>query len=174
MNLHKSLGAVAPLLRLRRGAVSTFASVAIGGAGLTVGTSASAHHSFAMYDADRTVTLDGVVKDFQWSNPHALVWVLREVQGAPAPELWTVELPTSPAGLLRMGWDKRSLQPGDRVVMEIHPLRDGRHGGSFTRASLPATGKVLVVKLGAPLADAAGPDAAPAATGAATPTAVTR
>ena len=163
MNLYNSMRALAPLLRRRSGAVSMLATVAIGAAGLTVGPSASAHHSFAMYDADQTVTLDGVVKDFQWSNPHALVWVLREVRGAPAPELWTVELPTSPAGLLRMGWDKRSLQPGDRVVMEIHPLRDGRHGGSFTKASLPVTGKVLVVKLGAPPADAAGSAATPAA-----------
>jgi hypothetical protein len=44
-----------------------------------------------------------------------------------------------------MGWDKRSLNPGDRVIMEVNPLRNGKHAGSFKRATLVDSGKVLTV-----------------------------
>jgi hypothetical protein len=104
-----------------------------------------AHHSFAMYDPTQVLTLDVTVKEFQWSNPHALVWVLTEPKEGVQPELWSIELPTSPAGLSRMGWDKRSLSTGDHIVLEINPLRDGQHGGSFRKATVLSTGKVLSV-----------------------------
>jgi hypothetical protein len=106
---------------------------------------ACAHHSFAMYDSQQVITIKGVVKDFQWSNPHALVWLLSGPSDGAEPELWTIELPTSPAGLVRMGWDKRSLNPGDRVIVEVNPLRNGKHAGSFKRATLVDSGKVLTV-----------------------------
>jgi hypothetical protein len=118
---------------------------------------ADAHHSFAMYDSQQVITIRGVVKEFQWSNPHAIVWLLSGPSEGVAPELWTIELPTSPAGLVRMGWDKRSLNPGDRVIVEINPLRNGKHAGSFKKATLVDTGKVLTVA-----APGAAPGAAPA------------
>jgi hypothetical protein len=117
-----------------------------GAALLVLGSPALAHHSFAMYDPTQVLTLSGTVKEFQWSNPHAIVWVY-------APELWTIELPTSPAGLVRMGWDKHSLNSGDHVILEINPLRGGQHGGSFRKATIVETGKVLTVA--SPLAHAA-------------------
>jgi len=104
---------------------------------------AAAHHSFAMYDQTRIVTLRGTVKTFQWSNPHALIWVLGSVAPDGAPELWSVELSTSPGNLSRMGWSKHSVEPGDKIAIDLNPLRDGRHGGSLKRATLLATGKVL-------------------------------
>jgi hypothetical protein len=117
---------------------------------------AAAHHSFAMYDSQQVITIRGVVKEFQWSNPHAIVWLLSGPADGVAPELWTIELPTSPAGLVRMGWDKRSLNPGDRVIVELNPLRNGKNAGSFKKATLVDTGKVLTV---------AAPGAAPAPPG---------
>jgi hypothetical protein len=106
---------------------------------------ALAHHSFAMYDSQQVITIKGVVKDFQWSNPHAIVWLLSGPSEGAEPELWTIELPTSPAGLVRMGWNKRSLNTGDRVIVEVNPLRNGKHGGSFKKATLVESGKVLTV-----------------------------
>jgi hypothetical protein len=103
---------------------------------------ARAHHSFAMYDTDKVVVLQGTVKEFEWTNPHALLWINGAADGG-ATELWTVELPTSPGNLVRMGWSKHSLQPGQAVSVEINPLRDGQHGGSFKKAKL-ASGEVLV------------------------------
>jgi len=105
---------------------------------------AVAHHSFAMYDQTRIVTLNGTVKDFQWTNPHSVIWVLVPVAEGHA-DLWTVELGTSPGNLTRMGWSKHSLNPGDKVAVDINPLRDGRHGGSLKKVLLVDGGKVLTV-----------------------------
>jgi hypothetical protein len=104
---------------------------------------ASAHHSFAMYDTNKVVVLKGTVKEFEWTNPHALLWVVASAGDDAGSELWTIELPTSPGNLTRMGWSKHSLHPGDNVSVELNPLRDGKHGGSFKRATL-ASGDVLV------------------------------
>lgn len=108
-----------------------------------VAAPASAHHSFAMYDQTRIVTLHGVVKTFQWTNPHALVWLQGSLTPNGPPELWSVELSTSPGNLARMGWSKRSLAAGDKVTIDINPLRDGRRSGSLKKAVVLATGKVL-------------------------------
>jgi hypothetical protein len=58
-----------------------------------------------------------------------------------------------------MGWDKRSLNPGDRVLIEVNPLRNGKNAGSFKKATLVGTGKVLTVA--APGAAPAAPDPKP-------------
>ncbi|MBV9510482.1 MAG: hypothetical protein JO303_09410 [Caulobacteraceae bacterium] len=105
---------------------------------------AAAHHSFAMFDQTKVLTLNGTVKDFQWTNPHSVIWVLVPESGGQA-DLWTVELGTSPGNLTRMGWSKHSLNPGDKVAVDINPLRDGRHGGSLKKAVLVDTGKVLTI-----------------------------
>jgi Family of unknown function (DUF6152) len=102
---------------------------------------AEAHHSFSMYDSALLVDVSGVVKEFQWTNPHAIVWIYRD-NDAGAQDLWTIELPTSPGNLQRMGWNRRSLKPGDHVVIQINPLRDQRHGGSFKKVTY-ADGSVL-------------------------------
>ncbi len=107
----------------------------------------AAHHSFAMYDQTRQVTLAGTVKTFEWSNPHSVIWVIRGGMGGQAEELWTVELPTSPGNLSRLGWTRHSLNPGDKVAVDVNPLRDGRHGGSLKKVTLVATGQVLTVGL---------------------------
>lgn len=113
---------------------------------LAVAGPAAAHHSFAMYDATKTVTVTGTVKEFQWTNPHAILWLYADPAkggtGA-AGELWSFELSTSPGPLTRLGWTKHSLNPGDKVAVEMNPLRDGEHGGSLKKATLVATGQVL-------------------------------
>jgi len=116
------------------------------------GSHASAHHSFAMYDTNQLLTVSGTVKAFQWSNPHVILWLVDGPNASGASQLWTLELPTSPGVLTRMGWSKHSLQPGDRVIVQFNPLRSGEHGGSFRKATLVDGGKVLEVKLGPPAA----------------------
>jgi len=135
---------------------------------------ADAHHSFAMYDSTKLVSIDGTVTNFQWTNPHVLLWVTGTASAGEAETLWTVELPTSPGNLGRMGWSKHSLKAGDHVLVELNPLRDGKHGGSFKKATLPATGKVLLANPVSKSADGSanyGPDEAKkdAATAAAKP-----
>lgn len=106
---------------------------------------ASAHHSFAMFDPAKTVTLQGKVKEFRWVNPHVSLFV--DVSG-PAGQagVWSVEL-TSPGNLTRLGWSRQSLKPGDRVAVEVNPLRDGQHGGGFRKATLLDSGQVLQASL---------------------------
>jgi hypothetical protein len=147
-----------PSLRLRVASSAIFALLAV----LTSGV-AFAHHSFAMYDSTKLVTIDGSVTNFQWTNPHVLLWVTGTSAAGEDPTLWTVELPTSPGNLGRMGWTKHSLKGGDHITVELNPLRDGKHGGSFKKATLVATGKVLLanpVSKGADGGASYGPDEA--------------
>jgi len=118
------------------------------------GPYAFAHHSFAMYDSAQLLTVTGTVKTFQWTNPHVILWLVNGPDASGASDLWTLELPTSPGVLTRLGWSKHSLEPGDRVVVEFNPLRNGAHGGSFKKATLVDSGKVLQVSIPPPSAKA--------------------
>ncbi|MEI9964784.1 MAG: DUF6152 family protein [Caulobacteraceae bacterium] len=109
--------------------------------GMLVGaTPALAHHSFAMFDRDKQVSLTGTVHDFQWTNPHA--WIEIDVpDGKGGADKWGVEL-NSPNNLSRQGWRSNLLHPGDKVTIVLNPLRSGEHGGLFLQATLP-DGRVL-------------------------------
>jgi hypothetical protein len=99
-----------------------------------------AHHSFAMFDQAKTVTLKGSVLEWQWTNPHA--WIELEVPNAKGvKERWSVEL-NSPNNLTRQGWRRSTLKAGDKVSVTINPLRDGKKGGLFNTIVLP-DGKML-------------------------------
>ncbi len=109
-------------------------SIAIGAVLALSATAASAHHSFAMFDNAKEVTLEGTVKEFQWTNPHT--WTQVVVKGADGKAVeWSIE-GGSPNGLKRSGWTKKAMNPGDKVVMVIHPLKDGTAGGSFVRTTV--------------------------------------
>jgi len=96
---------------------------------------AVAHHSFAMFDAEKTVTLEGSVKEFQWTNPHA--WIMLNVANQQGQaDVWAIEL-NGPSGLVRDGWKPKTLTPGMNVSVTIHPLRDGSNGGQFLNVTLP-------------------------------------
>ena len=106
-------------------------------AGIAVATlaiPAVAHHSFAMFDAEKSMTLEGTVKEFQWTNPHS--WILMTVEKAGKPEQWAIEM-GGPAGLARQGWVPKTLTPGMKVKTVVHPLRDGTNGGQFMHITLP-------------------------------------
>ena len=103
---------------------------------------AFAHHSFAVYDRTKTLTLKGTVKTFQWTNPHCVVWVLVQPEGGGEPQEWSIET-TSPGVLTRGGWTRNSIKPGDRVSVEFNPLRDGSHGGGLNSVTLLDTGQKL-------------------------------
>jgi hypothetical protein len=102
--------------------------------------SAMAHHSFAMFDRDKEVTLNGTVTEFQWTNPHAFIEVEVADAGGKA-EKWSVEM-NSPNNLTRQGWKSTLLKPGDKVSVTMNPLRDGKKGGLFVAITF-ADGKVI-------------------------------
>jgi Family of unknown function (DUF6152) len=126
------------------------------------GGAAWAHHSFAMFDPSKPLTLTGTIKELQWTAPHVLIWFIEDPKDAEtAGSLWTIELASSPGPLSRLGWSKSSVVPGDRVIVEINPLRSGESSGQFKKLTIIATGRVL--STAAPdVPSAAGPAAAPA------------
>jgi Family of unknown function (DUF6152) len=113
----------------------------IGGASLLLSglilasPSVYAHHSFAMFDASKSVTVNGTVKQVDYANPH--VWVyLVVMNGKGQMETWGME-GGNLGGLYRMGWTKDSVKVGDKISMEVHPLKDGTLGGQIMRVTLP-------------------------------------
>ncbi|MGX7896515.1 DUF6152 family protein [Tsuneonella sp. HG222] len=110
----------------------TLAALAV----LAAGVPAAAHHSFAMFDQKKIMTVEGTVSAFQWTNPHAFIEL-----DAPGGKHWSLEL-NSPNNLKRQGWSRSSLARGDKVTVRFNPLRDGKSGGLFLDVKL-ASGKVL-------------------------------
>ncbi len=117
-------------------------------ASIWVGASPTlAHHSFAMYEPTKTLTLNGTVKTFQWTNPHVVIWIVVQPEGGGAAQEWSIET-TSPGVLTRGGWSRQSIKPGDRVSVTFSPLRDGSHGGGLNSVTLLDTGQKLVAGFG--------------------------
>jgi hypothetical protein len=108
-------------------------------AALLAAAPALAHHSFAMFDRQKEITLKGTVKEFQWTNPHSFIEI--EVPEAGAINSYSIEM-NSPNNLTRQGWKSTALKPGDKVTVVMNPLRDGSRGGLFVSVMLP-DGKVL-------------------------------
>jgi len=99
-------------------------------------SAAFAHHSYAMFDRTKTLALEGTVKEFRWSNPHA--WVeLYVPNGSGGVDTWGIEM-NSPNNLARVGFRSTMMKPGDKVTIRIHPLRSGEKGGSFLSVTLPS------------------------------------
>jgi hypothetical protein len=94
-----------------------------------------AHHSFDMFDMTKQMTITGTIKDFQWTNPHTWTWIdVPNDKGGV--DTWGIE-GMSPNFLGRRGWNKHTLNPGDKVTITIYPLKDGQKGGTFLHATLP-------------------------------------
>lgn len=104
-------------------------------AALSLAAPAQAHHSHANV-FEETIVIDGTVKEFEWANPHS--WVTLEVVNSHTgePEDWLVEA-RAPAQLLRRGWQRDSLKPGDVVSVTLRPLRSGGTGGLLRLVVFP-------------------------------------
>jgi hypothetical protein len=100
-----------------------------------------AHHSFAMFDNTRSVTLHGKVTAYQWTNPHSYLEVDAE-DGNGGTKHYTMEM-TSPNMLHRGGWSSRTVKAGDVVTAVMSPLRDGQAGGLLLELTLPSGKKML-------------------------------
>ena len=85
----------------------------------------TAHHSFAMYDGSKPLTLHGRVVTYRWTNPHSMFTVMADSDGA----TWAVEL-SSPSNMTRLGWTRTTLAAGDRVEVSVSPMRDGSKGAA--------------------------------------------
>ena len=93
-----------------------------------------AHHSFAMFDPEKTITVSGVVKEFEWTNPHVWLHVMAADTSGKAVE-WSFEMQAT-AQASSGGWRPDTVRPGDKVMVEFHPLRDGSRGGELLAATV--------------------------------------
>jgi hypothetical protein len=91
-----------------------------------------AHHSYALFDLTHRRSVEGVVAKLEWTNPHTFVWMY--VKGKKDYELYSFES-GSVAMLKRYGWTKDTFVKGEKLTIEYFPLKDGRNGGTFIRAT---------------------------------------
>ncbi len=104
------------------------------------GGTALAHHSFAMFDMTKEVTVSGTVKQFQWANPHAYIQLVAKDEAGRDVE-WSMEM-GAPMYLYARGWRPSSLKAGMRVNVVLNPLRNGRPGG-VVRTVTSTDGKAI-------------------------------
>lgn len=109
--------------------------IALTAALLAVSAPAFVHHSGAMFDPAKEQTLVGTITEFNWTNPHSSFKV--SVPGTDGKEdVWAVEM-NGPNNLVHAGWKRTTIKAGDKVTVVVHPLRDGKPGGSFVSIVLP-------------------------------------
>lgn len=89
----------------------------------------SAHHGAASFDNTRTVTVEGIVTEYVWANPHVYVKVdVTDESGQTVG--WVVET-QSVVNQANAGWSSTMFKPGDRVLMDATPAKGGRPVGIF-------------------------------------------
>ncbi len=116
-----------------------FTAFALTGILFTASAALFAHHAEVVYDHTRTIELKGAVTEFRWTNPHAAIhFTVKNDQGVE--EDWIAEMGPL-GGLVRGGWNKATIKPGDDIEMVSYPHKDGLHRIRFIR--LVVNGKVL-------------------------------
>jgi len=108
---------------------------------LGFGLPAAAHHSFAIFEHSKTLTLKGTVQSFQWTNPHGYI-DLEVADGPPGIDRYTLEL-TSINMLRRAGWKSSDVNVGDKVTAIVAPLMNGQQGGLLLELKME-DGRTLV------------------------------
>jgi hypothetical protein len=109
-------------MKITTRAAASAACMMLSAAALFVASASQAHHSAAMYDEKQTLTIDGAVTKFEWSNPHVYIFMKQLAADGKAVE-W--ELEASPPSILRrLGWSQDTLHAGDTITVTGHPARD--------------------------------------------------
>jgi Family of unknown function (DUF6152) len=94
---------------------------------------ASAHHSFGRFDMAQTSEIEGSIRKFEWSNPHC--WLFVSVPSSDGADVTYGFEMSSVGELLRRGWTKTALKPGDKAKITFRPLRDGSPAGLLMSAT---------------------------------------
>lgn len=97
---------------------------------ILISSLAHGHHSFEMFDRGNPIQISGEIKEFQWVNPHTWIQIMVNEPGTGEPVEWSIE-GRSPNVLVRRGWTRNTVQPGEQVTLTIYPLRNGDPGGAI-------------------------------------------
>lgn len=96
---------------------------------LIVAPPALSHHSHAMFDHSKELTVTGTVTEFVFRNPHVFLYIDATNEKGEKVNYW-VEMSNLP-NMIRRGIGQSTFKPGDKVTVHLHPLKDGRPGGSY-------------------------------------------
>jgi Family of unknown function (DUF6152) len=96
---------------------------------------AEAHHSFAMFDHEKAITVSGTLKEFEFTNPHCWLHVNVVDPGTGRTLEWAFEM-GSVGQIAAQGWKADTVKPGDKITIEAHPMKDGSRGGQYMSATL--------------------------------------
>jgi uncharacterized protein DUF6152 len=135
--------------KIRRSAVrNKLAAISIVVLGLmTVSVPLFAHHGNASYDSTKTVRVKGTVTDYIWSNPHVFLKVDAKDQNGKILH-WIIEA-QNPLSQTEVGWTKNTFKPGDEVIVEVIPAKNGQPIGRFgvagAGAGLPTQESLIVI-----------------------------
>ena len=99
-----------------------------------------AHHSPAMFDGSKQMTMTGTVREFQWTNPHSYIQLVVKPDNGPEQE-WSLEMGAN-VYLYNLGWRPSTVKAGDKLTVTVLPLRNGKSGGLLVEAQT-ADGKSL-------------------------------
>ena len=135
---------------MRKRAVSVFA-LALGL--LSVSMPLFAHHGTAVFDMKKTLTMKGVVTEWDWSNPHCLLQF--DVKNESGEVVHWIAETQNPANMVNAGWGKVSFKPGDEVTVTLVPVKNGQPFGRINLVVLPS-GKTLDANSKANTGDPAG------------------
>jgi maltose-binding protein MalE len=91
---------------------------------------AAAHHSFAMFDKEKLITVTGTLKSFEWTNPHCWLHVVAPDSATGKNVEWAFEMGSVPQ-IAAQGWKADSIKAGDKITVTAHPLKDGSRGGQY-------------------------------------------
>jgi hypothetical protein len=128
MKLHTWAGGRSLALRLLAAAALASATAPV-----------SAHHSFAMFDSQHPVQLEGTVKTWEFTNPHS--WLILLVMKGDTPIEYSIE-GSSVNTLVRQGFGPHTFSPGEKLSVTISPLKSGDNGGALVKA-VKADGTIL-------------------------------
>jgi len=121
---------------MTRASIGTLALVLV----LVCAAPARSHHSNVGYEVTKVITVTGVVKEFQWVNPHT--WVILTVDDGKGGKVeWAAE-GRAPGILLRAGWTRSSIKAGDTVTIDMSPSKDGSKTAIIARVT-KADGTIL-------------------------------
>ena len=114
---------------------------------LAVSVPLFAHHGNASYDSTKTVTVKGTVTEYIWSNPHVFLKVDAKDKGGRTLH-WIIEA-QNPLSQTEVGWTKNTFKPGDEVIVEVIPAKNGqpigRFGAAGATAGLPTQESLIVI-----------------------------
>jgi hypothetical protein len=111
-----------------------FVGLILTAAFLAISSPVVAHHGAAGYDNSKLTLLKATITGFSWTNPHCEIdFDTTDDKGTP--QHWTIEAPP-PTMLVERGWNRKSLKPGDVVMMSLNAAKNGSHSGIMRKAVL--------------------------------------